>query len=335
MTKPPFMTKAKNERAASSRRLRFTGSSRDKGVRLDRFLANAAPELSRNRLKQLIEAGQLSTSGRTITDPSYRVKPGETFTLTVPEVEPATPEAQAIPLSVLYEDADLLVVDKPAGLVVHPAPGNPDLTLVNALIHHCGESLSGIGGVARPGIVHRLDKDTSGLLIAAKNDIAHRALSGQLSSRKLKRVYLALVFGVPVPASGKIDRPIGRHPKHRKKMAVLRSGGRAAQTRYRVVRRFGQWLSLVECQLMTGRTHQIRVHLAHLGHPLVGDPVYGRRRLAANLPESVAQAIKAFPRQALHAHMIGFDHPRSEKRLDLESALPKDFADLMQSLEIL
>lgn len=327
--------KAKKERAVPSRRLRFTGSSRDKGVRLDRFLANAAPELSRNRLKQLIEAGRLVAGGRTITEPSYRVKPGETFTLSVPEVQAATPKAQAIPLSVLYEDADLLVIDKPAGLVVHPAPGNPDRTLVNALIHHCGESLSGIGGVARPGIVHRLDKDTSGLLIAAKNDLAHRALSAQLASRKLKRVYLALVHGVPVPASGKIDRPIGRHPKHRKKMAVLRSGGRAAQTHYRVVKRFGKLASLVECRLMTGRTHQIRVHLAHLGHPLIGDPVYGGRRLAAKLPAPAAQALAAFPRQALHAHVIGFDHPRGGKRLDFESTLPRDFEDLMQSLEIL
>ena len=304
-------------------------------MRLDRFLASATSEFSRNRLKQLIEAGQLDADGRTITDPSYRVKPGEVFTLTVPKVQTATPEAQSIPLSVLYEDADLLVIDKPAGLVVHPAPGNPDHTLVNALIHHCGESLSGIGGVARPGIVHRLDKNTSGLLIAAKNDNAHRALSSQLQSRKLKRVYLALVFGVPMPARGVIDRPIGRNPNHRKKMAVVSAGGRVAKTRYRVLRRFGKVASLVECQLMTGRTHQIRVHLAALGHPLIGDQVYGNKHLATSLPDPLAQTLKAFPRQALHAHMIGFDSPRTGKRLDFKSSLPNDFTELMESLKVL
>ncbi|MCE2510204.1 MAG: RluA family pseudouridine synthase [Alphaproteobacteria bacterium] len=321
---------------APARRLRLTPSSREKGDRLDRFLAGAAPELSRSRLKRLIETGQLRLGGRTITDPSYRVKPGESYTLDVPAAVPATPEAQAISLSIPYEDDDLLVIDKPAGLVVHPAPGNPDRTLVNALLHHCGESLSGIGGVARPGIVHRLDKDTSGLMLAAKNDTAHRSLAAQLAAHRLQRVYLALVAGMPAPASGLIDRPIGRHPKQRKKMAVLSRGGKPARTRYKVVQRFGRAFSLVECRLETGRTHQIRVHLAALGHPQIGDPVYGGRRPPpAGLAESAALALQAFNRQALHAHVIGFDHPRDGKRLDFKSPLPKDFAGLIKSLEIL
>ncbi|MGB1546971.1 MAG: RluA family pseudouridine synthase [Alphaproteobacteria bacterium] len=318
-----------------ARRRHFEVSGEERGIRLDRFLAQMAPELSRSRLKRLIEEGRLSAGGRTITDPSHRVKPGESYTLEVPPAEAAEPKAQAIPLSILYEDEDLLVLDKPAGLVVHPAPGNPDATLVNALLHHCGESLSGIGGVARPGIVHRLDKDTSGLMIAAKNDAAHRSLSAQLASRRLKRVYLALVHGVPVPASGTIDAPIGRHPKHRKRMAVVSRGGRAARTRYKVLKRFGRVASLLECRLETGRTHQIRVHLAHLGHPVIGDPVYGRGRLPAGATAPIAAILKAFPRQALHAHVMGFDHPRDGKRLDFESPLPRDFLDLIKKLEIL
>ena len=315
------------------RQCHLTGDSRDKGVRLDKFLADHGPELSRSHAKRLIEAGHLVSDGRTITDPNMRVKPGQCFTLTVPAAVAAEPEGQAIPLDIPYEDSDLLVIDKPAGLVVHPAPGNPDRTLVNALISHCGGSLSGIGGVARPGIVHRLDKDTSGLLIVAKNDLAHRALAEQLQSRQLKRIYLALVWGVPVPIHGRIEAPIGRNPKNRKKMAVVARGGRPAATNYRLRARFGDVASLVECRLETGRTHQIRVHLAHLGHPLLGDPVYGRRRPPGGLPAAVATAIEAFSRQALHAHEIGFNHPKSGKALSFKSALPNDFKDLIEKLE--
>jgi len=322
-------------RDPSPRQFQMTGDGRDKGVRLDKFLADHGPELSRSHAKRLIEAGHLVSDGWTITDPNMRVKPGQRFVLTVPAVVPAKPEGQAIPLDIPYEDNDLLVIDKPAGLVVHPAPGNPDGTLVNALIRHCGKSLSGIGGVARPGIVHRLDKDTSGLLIVAKNDTAHRGLAEQLQSRQLKRIYLALVWGVPVPIHGRIEAAIGRNPKNRKKMAVLTRGGRPAATNYRLRARFGDVASLIECRLETGRTHQIRVHLAHLGHPLLGDPVYGRRRPPARLPPAVATAIEAFSRQALHAHRIGFIHPKSGKALSFESNLPNDFNRLIKYLELI
>lgn len=328
------MTAAKKESAQPLRTIHATASEREKGLRLDRFLAERLPELSRSRLKQLITSGQLALGERTITDPNTRVKPGQAFRLTLPAVTPATPLGEAIPLAIAHEDADLLVIDKPAGLVVHPAPGNPDRTLVNALIAHCGESLSGIGGVARPGIVHRLDKDTSGLLVVAKNDFTHRALTEQLRARTLKRVYLALVWGVPAPACGTIRAAIHRHPKHRKKMATVTRGGREAITHYRVVRRFGKLASLVECRLATGRTHQIRVHLAHLGHPLLGDPLYGRKP-PAGLPVGPAAVLRTFHRQALHAHVIGFEHPRSGKLLEFTSDLPIAFAQLISSLDVL
>jgi len=327
------MTANRKADEAPVRQFQVTSGSQDKGVRLDRFLADGLPELSRSHLKRLIETGHLVAGGRTITDPSMRVKPGLCFTLSVPAAKPAEPEAQAIPLTIPYEDNDLLVIDKPAGLVVHPAPGNPDRTLVNALIEHCGESLSGIGGVARPGIVHRLDKDTSGLLIVAKNDLAHRSLANQLQSRRLKRIYLALVWGAPAPAAGRIEGNIGRNPKNRKKMAVLPHGGRPAATHYALRSHFAAVASLVECRLETGRTHQIRVHLAHRGHPLLGDPVYGRKRPPAGLAPAVADAIGAFRRQALHAHAIEFEHPRDGRTLCFKSDLPKDFRGLVKILE--
>ena len=303
------------------------------GGRLDKVLAEALDDLSRSRLRALIEAGHVSSGGRTIGEPSARVKPGQTFDIIIPEPEPAKPLPQAIDLDILYEDDDLLVVNKPAGLVVHPAAGNPDMTLVNALLAHCGNQLSGIGGVARPGIVHRLDKDTSGLMVVAKSNTAHTGLSAQFADRTLSRTYLAVVEGAPSPARGEVDAPIGRSPRNRRKMAVVRSGGKEALTRYRVLRRFGPperpLASLVECSLATGRTHQIRVHLASIGHPVVGDPLYHGRRsgLAADHP------IRRFPRQALHATALRFRHPRSGEMHAFNRDLPSDISALIAELE--
>ena len=306
------------------------------GQRLDRVLAAHFPQMSRSRLKVLIEDGRVSADGETITEPSYRVKHGQTFATIVPEPVACEPAPQAIPLDVLYEDAELLVIDKPAGLVVHPAPGNPDLTLVNALLAHCGSSLSGIGGVRRPGIVHRLDKDTSGVMVVAKTDVAHRALSQQFEARTVERAYLAAVRGVPMPPSGRIVGNIGRDPRNRKKMAVVADRrGKPAATNYRLLRRLGKAASLVECRLESGRTHQVRVHMAHRGHPLIGDPLYGKGKRAwmKGLPESVIEALRDFPRQALHAAALGFDHPKSAERLRFETEMRKDMKDLCDILE--
>lgn len=314
-------------------RLRVEPEAR--GERLDRFLAAALPELSRSRLKHLIEAGRVTVGGATIAEPSYRVKPRQTIELSVPPAaEAGRPEAESHALAIVYEDADLIVVDKPAGMAVHPAPGTPSGTLVNALIAHCGASLSGIGGVRRPGIVHRLDKDTSGLIVAAKHDAAHAGLARQFATRSLSRTYLALVWGTPSPPRGEIAGAIGRSPKDRKKMAVLKSGGRAALTRYRVLRQLlGGRLALLECTLATGRTHQIRVHLTHIGHPLVGDQTYGRRRAPRDLPPGAAAALDGFKRQALHAHRLSLVHPMSGERLSFEASLPKDYKELINVLE--
>jgi 23S rRNA pseudouridine1911/1915/1917 synthase len=301
--------------------------------RLDRALARLLPDLSRSRLKALIEAGQVSRDGATVREPSTAVKAGQTFAIIVPNPEPASPQAQPIALTILYEDQDLIVVDKPAGLVVHPAPGNQDLTLVNALLAHCGESLSGIGGVLRPGIVHRLDKDTSGILVAAKSARAHAGLSEQFARRTVERSYLAVAWGSPNPAAGAIEGPVGRSPANRKKMAVVGRGGKAALTRYRTVRRFaGGAASLLECRLATGRTHQIRVHLAHIGHALLGDALYGRTRRG---DPRLAAASARLGRQALHANSLGFVHPVSGERLSFASEPPADFRELVTSLEAL
>lgn len=312
------------------------------GGRLDRVLADALPALSRSRLKALIEAGHVALAApgqgaptttapdqgaTTITEPAYRVKPGQSFAIFVPEAEPARPPGEAIALDVVYEDADLVVIDKPAGLVVHPAPGNARGTLVNALIAHCGESLSGIGGERRPGIVHRLDKDTSGLMVIAKNDRTHRDLAAQFKARSIERAYLALVWGRPAPATGDIAGNIGRSPRNRQKMAVLARGGRPALTRYRTNAALGPAASLVECRLATGRTHQIRVHMAHRGHPVIGDTRYGggmtpaRRHLVG---EAAAEAVRTLGRQALHATVIGFRHPGRGETMAFSRPLPAD-----------
>jgi 23S rRNA pseudouridine1911/1915/1917 synthase len=310
------------------------------GERLDRALAAALAKLpgdppSRSRVKALITAGAVSSDGATISDPSRRVKPGQTVAVAFPELVPLDVSAQAIPLDVVYEDDHLIVIDKPPGLVVHPAPGNPDRTLVNALLAHCGASLSGIGGVARPGIVHRLDKDTSGLLVAAKTDAAHHHLARQFADRTAERLYAAIVWGVPRRAQGEIEGAIGRSSGDRKKMAVVRGGrGKPALTRYRVLKRLaGDGASLLECQLATGRTHQIRVHLATAGHPLIGDPVYGRPAQRRTVAEPLASLAGQFPRQALDAFMLGFDHPTSGERLRFKRKYYNDIIELLDKLE--
>jgi 23S rRNA pseudouridine1911/1915/1917 synthase len=305
------------------------------GERIDRALAAARPELSRSRIKALIEQGHLRLAGATIEDPSLRVKPGQTFELAIPAAAPAKPQGEAIALDVVYEDDDLIVIDKPAGMVVHPAPGNPEGTLVNALIAHCGASLSGIGGERRPGIVHRIDKETSGLLVAAKNDAAHQTLSAAFATHAIERAYLCLVWGVPSPATGSITGNIGRDPKDRKRMAVVGRGGKAAHTDYRVLRAFGLGAALVECRLKTGRTHQIRVHMAKIGHPLIGDPTYGKATQArrGRLPPAARMAAERFPRQALHATLLGFTHPRTGEFMSWQSESPADFKALEQALE--
>ena len=303
--------------------------------RLDRYLVSVVPTLSRMRIKGLILDGHVRLGSETITEPSYRVKPGDAFTLTVPPARAAEPAAQAIPLDIVYEDSELIVVDKPAGLVVHPAPGNPDRTLVNALLAHVGRQLSGIGGVKRPGIVHRLDKDTSGLLVAAKTQAAHDGLAADFAARTIERAYLALVWGRPRPLRGRIEGAIGRDPKNRKKMAVVTRGGKPALTHYEPRQSFGDTASMLECRLDTGRTHQIRVHLTHVGHPVLGDPNYGRarRRRAQALPAPLKAALASFHRQALHAHRLGFLHPVTGKTLRFHSNLPLDIKELVSYLE--
>lgn len=296
--------------------------------------------MSRSRLRQLLDEGRVTRGGATIKDPNHRVKPGEHYLLDIPAPIPAGPVGQDIPLSVVYEDKDLIVIDKPAGLVVHPAAGNPDGTLVNALIAHCGAELAGVGGEQRPGIVHRLDKDTSGLLVAAKNERAMHSLAKQFANHTIERAYHAVVWGSPRLGEGRIETQIGRNPFDRKRMGVMRSGGKEAVTRYRVLERFGEdtrpLASLVECRLETGRTHQIRVHLTHLGHPLIGDPSYGRGRQAprAKTPEQEAayRTIMEFPRQALHAWLLGFQHPSLHKTLRFQSEWPHDMAGLIAAL---
>jgi len=313
-----------------------------KGARLDRTLAEAS-DLSRSRLKALILAGAVTLGNRTILDPGHRVNAGDVFAVAVPPDEPAVPLGEDIPLRVIHEDDDLIVIDKPKGLVVHPAAGNPSGTLVNALIAHCGVSLSGIGGVKRPGIVHRLDKDTTGTMVVAKNDKAHRALSAQFADHgrtgALEREYLAFVWGVPDRPKGTIAAPLGRHPHARDKQAI-RPDGRAAVTHFEVLEKYagadGKGIaSLLACRLETGRTHQIRVHLAHLGHPLLGDAVYGPgfKTKAVLLGEAARTALEGLGRQALHAHVLGFEHPRTGEEMRFRSVLPADLAALRAALQ--
>ena len=300
------------------------------GWRLDRALALAVPTLSRERLKALIRSGAVETGGQAVRDPATRVRGNESLSVAVPEPQPAHNVPQDIPLKVVFEDEHLLVVDKPAGLVVHPAAGNLDGTLVNALLHHCAGNLSGIGGVARPGIVHRIDKDTSGLLVVAKTDVAHEGLAKQFAAHSIDRRYLALVSGVPKASHGTVDAPLARSATNRKKIAIVEGQrGKRAVTHWKrlEVRRDA---ALVECRLETGRTHQVRVHMASIGHPLLGDPVYGgSRKMHGKLLTELG-----FHRQALHAAQLGFVHPVTRSRLSFSSPMPADMQELFNALGV-
>ncbi|WP_347717430.1 RluA family pseudouridine synthase [Sphingomonas sp.] len=300
------------------------------GWRLDRALAEAVPTMSRERLKVLVKSGALAGDAGLVRDPAIKVKGDERFTLTVPDPTPAHNQAQDIPLRIVFEDEHLLVVDKPAGLVVHPAAGNFDGTLVNALLHHCGASLSGIGGVARPGIVHRIDKDTSGLLVVAKTDVAHEGLARQFADHSIERRYLAIVNGLPKMEEGTIDAPLARSSINRKKFAIVEAGrGKRAVTHWRRLAPLRD-AALVECRLETGRTHQIRVHMASISHPLLGDPVYGGN---ARTHRALLREL-GFERQALHAARIGFVHPVTKARLSFDSVLPSDMQHLFSALGV-
>ena len=321
------------------------------GLRLDKALAMCFTDMSRSRLQQLITGGHVTSNDVVTNDAKKKVSAGQTYTVCVPEAVAAKPQAQDIPLDIVFEDEMLLVINKPVGLLVHPGAGNPDKTLVNALLHHCPDSLSGIGGVARPGIVHRIDKDTSGLLIVAKTDVAHQKLAVQLENRSLSRRYQALVWGLPNPNNGEINAPIGRDPKNRQRMCVtsgapltrgqmedgapvILGAGKEAITNYQLVEAYGTLVSLVECKLQTGRTHQIRVHMKHVGHPLIGDKTYGSRKgnQLRFHDEAVVQALKDFPRQALHARALEFIHPGSNEKMRFECPLPDDIQTLKDLL---
>ncbi len=304
------------------------------GKRIDAWLADTVGTLSRSRVKVLIEEGRLRRDGTLVTAPAEQTRAGATYTLDVPDPTPARPLPQAIPFDILYEDKDLIVLDKPAGLVVHPAPGNLDGTLVNALLAHCGPGFTGIGAEKRPGIVHRLDKDTSGVMVVAKTQLANDVLTAAFAARDLDRAYQALVWGLPATATGEIEGDIGRDKRDRKRMAVVGHGGKYALTRYRTLKAWGTSVALLECRLATGRTHQIRVHLAHAGHPVVGDPVYLRRIPAA--AKGIAQPTRGllldFPRQALHAARLGFKHPRTGEMLSFETPIPPDMQAILDAL---
>jgi 23S rRNA pseudouridine1911/1915/1917 synthase len=300
------------------------------GWRLDRALAATVPTLSRERLKALIRSGAVEAGGKPIRDPAIKVRGEEALRVAVPEPEPAHNEPQDIPLTILFEDEHLLVVDKPAGLVVHPAAGNFDGTLVNALLHHCAGRLSGIGGVARPGIVHRIDKDTSGLLVVAKTDVAHESLAKQFAAHSIDRRYLAIVNGIPKTSGGSIHAPLARSATNRKKIAIVEGHrGKRAVTHWRRLEALKD-AALVECRLETGRTHQVRVHMASIGHPLIGDPVYGR---SSKTHGKILKELQ-FHRQALHATELGFTHPVTKHRLSFTSAMPPDMQELMSALGV-
>jgi 23S rRNA pseudouridine1911/1915/1917 synthase len=327
----------------SGQRLEVTVAGNEGSVRLDRVLAVRHPELSRSRLKALILAGSVTAGGVAIRDPAYHVVAGDTITIDVPEAVAAEPAGEEIALDIVHEDDDIIVIDKPKGLVVHPAAGHETGTLVNALIAHCGASLSGIGGVKRPGIVHRLDKDTTGLMVVAKNDRAHKSLSEQFADHgrtgEMRRGYMAIVWGVPNRLRGTVDAPIDRHPFAREKMAV-RDGGREAITHWEILESFNgrdgkPVAALLACQLETGRTHQIRVHLAHIGHPLLGDSVYGPhfKTKASHLGSQSRTALNALGRQALHAYLLALEHPKTGEILHWESPLPEDLHLLKAALQ--
>lgn len=311
------------------------------GDRLDRVLATAWPQFSRTRLKALIEAGEVTVDDQLVLDASHKVRAGAIITFTEPPAIDADPIPENIPLDIIYEDDDLLVINKDADMVVHPAPGHLTGTLVNAVLYHCGDRLSGIGGVKRPGIVHRLDRGTSGLMLVAKNDIAHIALQAQLSDRTLGRIYHCITFKAPMPPKGQIDAPIGRHPTHRLKMTIAGKDGRQALTHYQTLETYGNAAAYIECRLSTGRTHQIRVHMASMGHPLWGDPLYGaaattiRAALKRDgFDSGQIEALLNFPRQALHAAEIHFVHPHTGTAHSYTAPAPDDFANLVEQLRV-
>jgi len=325
-----------SETPSETRPHTVVGTETTAGQRVDRVLAEAIDGMSRSRVKQFIEEGRVRRDGVAVTQPAEAVRAAAVYTLLPPVPVAAEPAAQKIDFDILFEDSDLIVLDKPAGLVVHPAPGNEDGTLVNALLAHCGDTLPGIGGEKRPGIVHRLDKDTSGVMVVAKTEMALAALSTMFATRDLDRAYLALCWGVPQPTAGDIEGAIGRDPRDRKRMAVVDRGGKMALTHYQVLAAAQGAVSLVQCRLATGRTHQIRVHLATAGHPIVGDPVYLRRvpAQAKCLNSHDRGLLLDFPRQALHAARLGFRHPRSGAMLSFETAPPADMLSLLTALEI-
>jgi len=322
----------------------FTATDDDAGTRLDKFLAVQRSDLSRTRIKGLVLEGAVTVAGAVELDPNKKLQAGAIVGILIPEAVPAIPQAEEIPLTIVYEDDHLIVIDKPAGLVVHPAAGHVSGTLVNALISHCGDSLSGIGGVKRPGIVHRLDKDTTGLLVIAKNDRAHKKLADQFADHgrtgPLVRSYRAVVWGVPDRRSATIEAALDRSTKHRDRMAVVYGDrGRHAITHYEVLETFKGLdgtavASLVACHLETGRTHQIRVHMTHIGHPLIGDPVYGTgfKTKTSLLADRTRETVKSFVRQALHAAELGFEHPKTGEEMHFESKDPADFANLLSKL---
>jgi 23S rRNA pseudouridine1911/1915/1917 synthase len=314
---------------------RVTATAEHAGERIDRFLADILGSVSRSRVKTLIDEGRLRGETGPVTQPAEPVRAGGTYTLDLPAPVAATPQPQSIPFPILYEDADLIVLDKPAGLVVHPAPGNLDGTLVNALLAHCGPGFTGIGAERRPGIVHRLDKDTSGVMVVAKTQLANDALTTAFATRDLDRAYIALVWGLPQPLTGEIEGAIGRDKRDRKRMAVVDRGGKPALTRYRTMQAWQTSLALLECRLATGRTHQIRVHLSTKGHPIVGDPLYLRRvpAVAKTINQPLRGQLLDFPRQALHAASLGFKHPRTGRPIRFEAALPADMRALVDAVE--
>lgn len=312
----------------------FKVEEQDQGMRLDKFLVTKFHEESRSRLQGLIEGGHVRVNQLIIKETSYKVKEGQEVDVTIPPLVEALPSPQQIPLDILYEDQDVIVINKPAGMVVHPAPGHAQGTLVNALLNHCGNSLSGINGVKRPGIVHRIDKETSGLLVAAKNDQAHHHLSHQLSTHKMSRVYFALVWGMITPQTGTIEGLMGRDPRNRQRM-TLRSSGKFSKTHYKVLKYFGKTASLIECRLETGRTHQIRVHLTSKNHPLIGDVIYG------NLPRTSPALLKTYlkekwpkDRHALHAKELSFIHPTTHEKLLFSTDLPEDMRNMINVLNL-
>lgn len=306
------------------------------GLRLDKFLAQeiiGMEGVSRSRLQKLVKDGFVTLEDNEVTDCSYKVRLGDTFQIQVPDPAQADPEPEDIALDIVYEDADLLVVDKPAGMTVHPAAGAYHGTLVNALLFHCRNDLSGIGGVKRPGIVHRIDKDTSGLLVVAKNDFAHQKLSEQFFNHTTERTYYALVYSRPNPLNGRVEGNIGRSKFDRKKMAMLENGGKFAATNYKTIKTFGNYASLIQCNLETGRTHQIRVHMASLGCHLIGDKVYVKSgKTSLGIPSGLKEDVLTFPRQALHAATLGFVHPRTNKKMSFSSDFPADFDALLNKL---